>query len=489
MKHISKYIDYINYLALFVLGCVFILIFSNVASPLTEDYSADSSIFMAMGKMFLNGKVPYVEFFDHKGPSMILLQSLGQIFMPYRPGIFLLEVVNLFLVLLVVYKTSRLLVSRLSSVTTCLVFLVFISRFFNMGNTTEELSFLPLFITLYYTCKLIFKKELITPKVAFIMGLSFSFLFWLRINNAGVIVATCVFFFFLYLIEKDYKSLGTLILYFVIGQLPFTVLYCGYFWLNDGMYEMVYATFLFNFMYVDSLFNFQSQHTWVNYAMLILLIGGNIVYYLKEKNFKILAYSSILFVITLLSMNIGPAYNHYFLLACPVIVLGTILILYSSKHHLIQVILLVGTFVLLSIVFCIRYTHLKIADAKARIDYAESYKDFNYLLDQIPEKEKSRAYFYEVVTSIYPLLKIDTNYKYFVFQEWHGKVDPNIFKEIRETMTNVALRPQWVILQRYGDIETNLDRYKNVDFVDIIKQDYQLYDDRGPYILYKLKNQ
>lgn len=488
MKQLLKYSDPINYLLLLAFGFVFLLFFSEVTSPLTVAYSADSSIFMMMGKMFLNGKIPYVDFFDHKGPSLVLMESLGQIIVPYRSGVFLMQLLNLFLTLLVVYNSARLLVSRKYALVVCIAMLVFISRFFNMGNTTEELSLLPLFIVFYYTCKLILRKEKVTAKTAFIIGLCFSFLFWLRINNAGVIVATCIFFFFLYLVEQDYKSLTTLVLYFVLGQLPFAALYCGYFALHGGLYEMIYATFLFNFMYVESLFNFHSHHIWVNYLMLVILITGNILYYMKEKDYKIGLYSVVLFIISLLSMNVGPAYNHYFILASPAVILGVILVLYYCSNKIIQVLVLVATLLIFSRVLYQGYAHLMSVDGQARIDYTDSYSNMKYLLDQVPNEEKDRVYLYEVVSSVYPLLNMDTNYKYFVFQEWHSEIDPNILQDILNTMADDKNKPLWIVLQRFGELDENLSRYRNTSFVDVVKRDYHLYEHRGAYILYKLND-
>lgn len=478
--------EYLYYLILLVVSFLFIAIFSTVTSPFTVDYSADSSIFMAMGKMFLDGKIPYIDFFDHKGPSLILLEAVGQLFGAYRSGIFVLEVVNLFIVLLLIYKIGRILLNPQMAVSICFVILFFLSRFFNKGNTTEELSLIPLLITLYYTCKVFFEKiKEITPQTAFIIGLCFSFLFWLRINNAGAIVACCIFLFLWTIINKEYKSLRNLLLFFTLGQLPFTLLYLLYFAYHDGVYEMIYATFLFNFLYVESLFNFSSAYTWVNYLLAITLIVGSILYYLQKKDYTVFVFSVILFLLTIVTTNVGPAYNHYFILAAPALIFALILIFNFINYKYIQYIILAFSLVLIINTLYKGCLQIKVVSPKEESAYEYSFKTFDALLQRIPNNEKDKIYLYEVVSSVYPLMNLHTNYKYFIFQEWHGEIDPDIYVQICRTMEDE--KPLWIITQLKGEsVDSYLSKYQNKGFVDILTTNYHLDVESGPYLLYKL---
>lgn len=481
----QTYFDYIYYLILLIVSFLFIVIFSSVSSPFTIDYSADSSIFMAMGKMFLNGKIPYVDFFDHKGPSLVLLQAVGQLFGAYRPGIFILETVNLFITLLLIYKIGKLVLDSRLAISICFFVLFFLSRFFNKGNTTEELSLVPLFLVLFYTCKMFFEKIEVSPKTAFVIGLCFSFLFWLRVNNAGAIVACCIFLFLWTIFNKDYKSLKNLLLYFALGQIPFTLCYLAYFGYHGGVYEMIYATFLFNFLYVESLFNFSSAYTWVNYFIGFGLLAGSILYYIKRKDWTVFVFSFILFCLTLITTNVGPAYNHYFILAVPAVVLAFVLTFCFFEYKYFQSAVLILTALLAINTLYKGYLHLKAVSPKEESDYETSYNNFSYLLSKIPDNEKDKVYYYEVVTSVYPLMGIDANYKYFVFQEWHGTIDPDIYNQISLMMKNE--KPLWVITQPRGEsADTYLSTYKNKGLADMIKNNYHLYEEKGPYLLYKL---
>lgn len=488
LKEKKQYLDLIYYAILFVTSFAFLAIFSTVSSPFTVDYSADSSIFMAMGKMFLHGKIPYVDFFDHKGPSLILLQALSQLFDDYRLGTFILELINLFIALVLIYHTAKLLVCRKLALSLCMGVIFFLSRFFNKGNTTEELSLIPLLCVLYYSCKIYFKKEAITPTIAFIIGLSFSFLFWLRINNAGSIVACCIFLFIWTLTNKDYKSLKVLLIYFILGQIPFTLIYCSYFAYHDGLYEMIYATFLFNFLYVESLFNFSSPHTWVNYLITFVLSVGSILYYIKNKKLSIFIFSIVLLILTFITTNVGPAYNHYFILASPALIFGSLLILnfFNNKYTSIAILLLSCVLVINTLYK--GYLYFKITTPKEENDYLVSYNQMSNLLEMIPKEDLNKIFYYEVVTSVYPLMHLDANYKYFVFQEWHGEIDPQIYADITKIMEQE--KPLWVITQkREGEGEDFLSFFQNKDFVKILNNNYHLHSISGPFMLYQLNNE
>lgn len=59
----------------------------------------DSAVFIAMGEMFLDGKIPYKDFFDHKGFVLIVIEAAGQLFIRGRDEIFILQIANLYFIL------------------------------------------------------------------------------------------------------------------------------------------------------------------------------------------------------------------------------------------------------------------------------------------------------------------------------------------------------------------------------------------------------
>ena len=57
---------------------IFMLLFATVTSPLFDNlYGYDSAFFRFIGSSILKGKTPYVDIWDHKGPVLYFIQTIG----------------------------------------------------------------------------------------------------------------------------------------------------------------------------------------------------------------------------------------------------------------------------------------------------------------------------------------------------------------------------------------------------------------------------
>lgn len=55
---------------------VFMLICAGFTSPLYPHYTGlDSSVFLTVAKGIVNGRIPYVDLFDHKGPVFYWMEA------------------------------------------------------------------------------------------------------------------------------------------------------------------------------------------------------------------------------------------------------------------------------------------------------------------------------------------------------------------------------------------------------------------------------
>jgi len=260
-------------ISLLIVSIIFITFFSFVSSPFTFRYVGDSSIFILLGKLFTLGKIPYVEYFDHKGPSLVLVEALGQYIHKDRGGVYIIEIVNLFFCLILIHRTCSIFSNPKISFSVIFIFLLLFSLVITGGNTSEEFCLVPLLVAGLYANRF-FKVgySCIHWETGFWVGLAFSFIFWTRLNNAGFIVSFCIFIFVQALLDKKYKDLIQFILGFILGQIPFTTLYLTYFNLNDGIYAMIYATFLFNAKYVNELFSTHGEAFYLNYLLWIVAL-------------------------------------------------------------------------------------------------------------------------------------------------------------------------------------------------------------------------
>lgn len=485
MLKTSKYSELLYYIFLLLLSIVFVSVFCEVSTPLTYRYTGDSSIFMALGRMFVDGLVPYKDFFDHKGPSLVLLQGLAQLIAPYRMGLFILQIILFFSYFVIITRISDLVLDRKRNLILIFGFLILFTRIIYKGNTNEELSLFPLLLSLYIFCKFYFKERKIGWSDAFIIGVCFSFIFWLRLNNAGAIVAICVFLFIITLADKDYQSLKRLLLFFALGQLPFSLLYLGYFTYHGALDEMLYGTFLFNFMYVSKLFSTTGEAFEINYLLFIILLGGVILDYKKRKDWRVILLAALLYFFSYLTVNIGYSFGHYYILMFPALIFGSVLILESiTNTRYINGLLIVFALALSG--FTARAGYYVVSESKYfKNEAKELYSDIHQIIDLIPEEERARTYYYAVNSNFYLWAEINSNYKYFVLQNWHGQHDNTIFDEIDDMMHSENY-PLWIMTENELT-EENRTNYINQKFINQVLDNYELYTHQNGYMLFKRK--
>ena len=62
----------------YILGVIFLLVYSISTSPITYNFwGSDSAVFQMSGKAMTAGKVMYRDIFDIKGPYLFLIEYLG----------------------------------------------------------------------------------------------------------------------------------------------------------------------------------------------------------------------------------------------------------------------------------------------------------------------------------------------------------------------------------------------------------------------------
>ena len=135
------------YLVLTLLSFGFLAFFSYYTSPLSScDNGYDAAFFRLVGQGMTKGYLPYRDFFDMKGPYLFLIEYVGQVLSYGRLGIFIIQWVNLFTVLVIMCKIME----RFNIICRFLQFglllpLLFIAGFtVEGGNLTEEFSLVPL---------------------------------------------------------------------------------------------------------------------------------------------------------------------------------------------------------------------------------------------------------------------------------------------------------------------------------------------------------
>ena len=190
------------YIVLFLVSVFFMWAFSLWISPLYKHwYGCDASFFTLVGRGMLEGKVPYRDFYDLKGPYFFFIQALGQLIHRGKEGLFVLEVIALFASLVLIFKTGRLYISYKKTFVVIGLFLwAYISMLWG-GNCLEEFM-LPLnLLVLYLTLKYYDNPNLI----AAITGLCFTITAFSKITAGAPIVGLVIGLTILLLSRREFK--------------------------------------------------------------------------------------------------------------------------------------------------------------------------------------------------------------------------------------------------------------------------------------------
>ena len=157
----TKYKEKLNYAILFLLMIVLGIFMLNSFPIFNKEYSTDSSVFQVMAKGMLNHKVIYKDLFDHKGPIVYFINLIG-IIIGDKLGLFIVEMVFLYISIIYIYKTAKLLLKECSSIVyiiICMAYCLLSFTYFQGGNLTEEYSIVFSSIALYYILKIICEER------------------------------------------------------------------------------------------------------------------------------------------------------------------------------------------------------------------------------------------------------------------------------------------------------------------------------------------
>lgn len=420
-----------------------IIFFSKATSPIYDGtYSTDDSVFKVIGKGILEGYTPYKDLFDHKGPILFLIQALG-LLINKNVGIFILQILNLFVTIIYMDKIIELLL--LNKKNKKIIFFlatIFFGIYMGEGNLSEEWSIALITIQLYIICKMM-SKDKNYSKYYFITGIIFSTISLIRLNNAATSVGFITYIFFYFIVRKDIKELLKICGWFVLGC--FLVYFPIFVWFYkvEAIPEMIYGTLTFNFIYSAST-NINS-----NYIIMIInkviLILPLIVLLIEvkassfESEYKKCFYSIIFW--NAVAVSVGYAYLHYYMILVPLFII-LIILLFNSKpkekknKKIINIVKYV-IIIYISIMYLL-YVFMGIIDMFQKNLNVETAR---VILDDVEEikeivKNEKEILCYNTPARIYLLLDKMPSCKYFTMQEWHSMHDSNINKQLEDFLTN-----------------------------------------------------
>lgn len=330
---------------LFVMALFFVVTNSDSTSPLfPNSREIDSGIFQYMGYIITQGRIPYTEYFDHKGLLQYFIDALG-LTISKQWGIFLLQVIHMTLVLCVWYKGIVMIKDARLRLFIILVALTVLYYCFGSGNLTEEWSllFISYPLMLYYTkMGKVVGARIFSPRELLLMGMCIGCIMMLRFNNFFPMMGVPLYCAYVAAVERDYSYIFRGIVLMMIGCL-FPIIICvAYMYVVGGMQgveDMIFANWTFNVQYRETYHGWGFNVGMVKFFHRFLIPFLFVIFVCKRQ--KELSMPIVIgFILGLLTMG-KTGFHHYLMVLVPLVVYSIGIL--KKKYCLILMFILLVT--------------------------------------------------------------------------------------------------------------------------------------------------
>ena len=459
VETVTKFIKKRSYAAASALTCLVMLAWSAYDSPLYPLYtSGDSSIFMLIGKGITEGKIPYKDLFDHKGPVLFWIEALGWA-IGGRTGIWLIETLCAVSSVLLIMQICRKLNADflVPTIGTAIVYL----SIFGRGNLCENYSLPLVYLSLLFVVK--YYKLGITPHppaYAYIYGICFGLLAFIRVNNATVICAFILVIMIRLIAAKEFGNLAANLFSGLLGILTVAAPICLYFYLYGALEDMIFCTFTYNFIYTTKIVALSGEGL-LGKAVTFMPITFTTVYFghkwltrdVREHGqvFYVSFFSvSAMYLAELLYTNMSgnyhtpalPLYSVFLATAFPVFRPGELKHVLKERKFGVWA----AGAVLITCLFlrsCLYNLGAPIYRHYLTDACSSRYKDVQECIAVIPEEERDSVIGYEISTSWYIDSGITPCYKYYSMQHWWSQDDYDVNQAFLDYVSEV--HPLWII--------------------------------------------
>jgi len=219
-----------------------------LANPHLDKPARDGGFFLYAGGQILDGKIPYQDFWDSKGPGIFYINALGLLLGGgSRWGVWFVELLCLFGTLLLLYQA----ISKRWGIGAALFGTTLaglgLRTVLGYGNYTEEYALLFNAAGLILFLSMANEKQNIWKYLW--LGVWFGLSFTFRANNIGGFFAILGAVFLFYVFKRNYLEALRILLAVLAGFALPLLLWTIYFAMLGNVGEMFYASILFNFSY------------------------------------------------------------------------------------------------------------------------------------------------------------------------------------------------------------------------------------------------
>lgn len=302
-----------------LISFLFLMICSNNSFLYAFNDNQDINWYMTVGNGMLNGKMPYRDLFEHKGPLLYILFAFFCMFPnPFRV-VFIVEVVCFTLFLFYTYKLLIRFVSERIAIFTLPIsaFVIQTCLYFMIGGGAVEEFFLPAFMYMML-CFIEFihdKRDFsIARSTVFgvLIGVILLVKFTLLVLPFIMFVSMCV----IYIMQKRFRPMFKMILFYIVGVLIVALPILLFFYFKGALYELFEVYFYDNLFVYGSIVNPFTNFLIMCFVGLIPFSFGILGVYLYQKSYAPQNYKRmymILFTLHALVLVFTGNFSYYYL--------------------------------------------------------------------------------------------------------------------------------------------------------------------------------
>lgn len=480
-----------------IFSAIFLLIFSSETSPIRNSCFGDSANYKLEGILTRKGRTPYVDFFEHKGPLIFVIQALGCLVTYNRIGIYIVEVIFFTVSLCGGYKICRLYFNEKQSILMILI-ITFVNEIFRASNLTEEYSMPFLIWSTYFITKYFVEEKKncdYNIKYAFFNGISVMACILIRMTNALPICLLIFAGLVDLVIKKKWKNIFNCIISFLLGMLLMLVPFVVWFASKGALYDMFYGTIIHNIKYTtnvtETLINCNIECIYVFCIEFIIAIIGCIYSFVvnieKRKYTVIVLISSVVGMICELGLR---PYSHYIYIWLPIFVLGDCIFinaLINDKENKLKIVkILIKSINIINVLILIAFL-IPVAKRKVIINtqpIIDMENDARQINSMIPKESKKKVLAYNVNSQFYITTNIIPFYKYFILQDWMCSVNDEMQEEFKEYIESG--QAEYIVENGENNIYNENDGTDN-DLDYIIDEKYEEIGRNDSFVLMKRK--
>lgn len=447
----------------------------------------DSSMFMYYGFAMLDGRIPYTEIFDHKGPILFLVEYFGALLSPKGSflGFWLLEILAWLSSFTFLYLTAK----RIVGVNKALICLLSIIPFsiwsIQGGNLSEEFALPFISYALWWFTHYATKKEKDNWIYATSLGITGALVFFMRANMVSVWFVIGIYVIFVNAQAHTYRKLIVWISQVIIGGLAVTIPLITYGFLHGNLREAFYQSFILNSQYSSqvqggklSTFTYFMNHS-LETIVGIVFVAFIVKFIIEifDKNFSvyylmIILYALINWYTVIMS---GNPFDHYSMTLIPIFLISAVLLINDIPLNFKQLLILQISLIIIIIFTGIQSVKTSIHRIDGRTNTEKRFANY------IANHGEGDIYVHNIDANIYNLSQRYSNSRFYVLPMLEYNKHNDLSEEFMMSFKNN--KPQFIVT---ADLKN--DWRFNHFLRKVIRSDYKLCQYENGMYLYEKRN-